>query len=112
MHGKIPRLLIVAGGVIVALLMLLGFFDYLNSIGLPTGVVSFLIVLTGLFTLGTAGKTNYTASMFLILVGLFLFADSLGYLGSDSAPWLWPLFIVLFGILVLIFQTGREPDRR
>jgi len=108
-HSPLYTIVVAFGGIVVAMLLLLGFFNYLHSLGFPTGAFAFLIILIGVFSLGSAGSHNYLASFFIILVGLFVFADSLGYLGSDQAPWLWPVFIVLFALILLTSLGQRRP---
>lgn len=100
---------IALGGILVALLMLSGAFNFLNAHGVPTGLISFLIVLVGVFSLAKASRTNFLPSVVLVFIGLFLFADSLDLLGSGQMPWLWPVFIICFALLLLVYTTMRKP---
>jgi hypothetical protein len=102
---------ILIGAVLVAMLMLMGFFNFLDSIGLPTGIISFFIVLLGVFSLSGSGGQTAVGSIFIMLVGLFLFLDSLGILSNDGIPWLWPVVIMILGLLFLIYSV-RPPTTK
>jgi hypothetical protein len=99
------------GSTVLAILILLGFFSYLNSVGVPTGVISFAIVLLGVFTLGSAGSRNYLSSLFIIVVGVLLYADSLDLLGTGNTPWLWPMVIIILSLL-LVAERSRSQHRQ
>lgn len=99
--------LAVLGGTLLGVVLLLQFFKVLQANGYPTAVIAGILIFVGIFSLASQ-PTSYLPSLFIILIGLFVFAAQLGILGSGVAPWLWPLFIFLVSILALVYIADRR----
>ncbi len=101
------RVLVALGGVLLGLLIIVGVLGYLNSLGISTGWLGFLLVIVGIFTLGRVGRDDYVPSFVIIVFGLCVMAHAVHLWSSNRVTWLWPLLIILVSLLLLVYHAGR-----
>jgi hypothetical protein len=99
----------VVAGVFIAFLMLFGVFNAFSNNGLPTVLMAFIICLVGLFSM-RGDQGNFGAGLFLVFVGLLLFAQSAELFGTGNISWLWPVAILLGAILFIVYLAKPQTN--
>ncbi|MXR21244.1 LiaF transmembrane domain-containing protein [Halobacterium bonnevillei] len=99
---------LVTGGLIilVGVLLLLSTTDALPTESLWDFFPAVFIVL-GLWALVRSGFRNLTGPVMVIAIASTYQAKALGYVTDEHIGTWWPLFVVLFGVLVLVGRNRR-----
>lgn len=86
----------------------------LNVLGIPVPSWLFswpmLLVAIGLFT-GIASRFHNFGSFILILIGLAFLTRNFFWTSIDLGKFIWPIVVIIFGILFLLKRRGFESRR-
>ncbi|WP_248517900.1 cell wall-active antibiotics response protein [Salinarchaeum laminariae] len=103
---------IATGGliVLVGVLLLLATTDALPADSIWDWVPAIFVVL-GLWALLSSGFRNLTGPVMVIAIAGTYLARNVGVIGDEAIGTWWPLFVVLFGVLLLIGRQRRGHGR-
>lgn len=99
----------VTGGIIVVfgLLLLLGTTGVFPTASLWDWIPG-IFVLLGVWALVRSGFRNLTGPVMIVAIAGAFLLRNLGFITGDAIGTYWPLFLVLFGVLILIGRGRRR----
>jgi len=99
-------------GLLIVLLgmLMLGQTTDLYDVGFLLDFVPSLFVLLGVYTLIRSGFRNVFGPLVVIAVAGAWQVVALGYVSADQVVRFWPVFVVLFGLSLVLSYVRRRPD--